>query len=244
MCCGLRLHVIIISAFGIIFSGFLHFTWNFTPYESVQKSNKNTERTTAIHLDNNAMILLRCLKFLEYMNLVSNICSLIGAIKCKKYLLIPYMVINLIWTLLVVVSVLLFLILGLQLTGDGVFQAMEKDEDLTIYFTVLVPLLTSLGIYLYGFVIVVLFYKAISSGNIPYRNTRCAVSNSHITNRVPDQPIPSITPSPRPQYEMTTQSYYQDERAQAPSGRWPSTYPDDPPPPYSYERPPPKNPFL
>ena len=86
MCCGLRLHVIIISVFGIMFSGFLHFTWNFRPYQSHLISNKDTK--TANHSDSDVAVLLRCLKFLEYMNLFSNICSLIGAIRYKKYLLI------------------------------------------------------------------------------------------------------------------------------------------------------------
>ena len=146
MCCGLRLHVIIISLFGIMFSGFLHFTWNFKPYESQLILKKDTDTTK--HQENNVAILLRCLKFLEYINLFSNICSLIGAIRYKKYLLIPYMIINMIWILLVLACSLLLLILGLEFTGDGLIQSIEKEEDLTSYFTVLIPMATSFGIYL------------------------------------------------------------------------------------------------
>ena len=241
MCCGLRLHVIIISLFGIMFSGFLHFTWNFKPYESHLIFNKDT-KTTKPH-ENNVAILLRCLKFLEYINLFSNICSLIGAIKYKKYLLIPYMIINLIWILLVLACSLLLLILGLELTGDGLIKSIEKEEDLTSYLTVLIPMATSLGIYLYGFVIVVLFYKAISSGDIPCRNT-VAVSRGQMTNRGPIQTIESSTPSLISPFGMTAQSLYETERTQRPERPLPPSYYNDPPPPYSYERQPPKNPFV
>ena len=236
MCCGLRLHVIIISVFGIMFSGFLHFTWNFKPYQSHLISNKDTKKANLS--DTDVAVLLRCLKYLEYMNLFSNICSLIGAFRYKKYLLIPYMVINLIWILLVLISALLLIVLGLNFNEDELIQSLDEPEYLGRYLTVLAPLAMSLGIYLYGFVIVVLFYREISSGNAQCRNT---VTASHLqtTQRQPDQPIQTITP-----FGMTNDFFNEPERTQVAVRQMPPSYANEPPPPYSYERQPPKNPYM
>ena len=148
-----------------------------------------------------------------------------------------------IWILLVLACSLLLLILGLELTGDGLIQSIEKEEDLTSYLTVLIPMATSLGIYLYGFVIVVLFYKAISSGDIPCRNT-VAVSRGQMTNRGLTRPIESSTPSLISPFGMTAQSLYETDSTQRPERPLPPSYYNDPPPPYSYERQPPKNPYV
>ena len=221
MCCEHQTHTIIISVIGITFSGFVYLSWNLTGL---------------VDSENNDNVDYSGLKFAQYIwsatNLLANILCLIGAIKRKKCLLVPYIVVNSLWIGLLVVGALLLLIFGSLLTGGSIAEATGKGKHISdngthwlglgfaiYFFLVLIPMSIALGLYVYFLVIVVKFYKEISFG------------------RIEDQQ-PGIVLQP-----YTTSQYFHQQGINVPSAPVISAYPQQQPPPYTYRQPP-TNPFI
>ena len=152
MCCEHQTHTIIVSVIGITFSAFVYLSWNLAGF---------LERENNDNLDYNG------LRFAQYVwsatNLFANILCLIGAIKRKKCLLVPYIVVNSLWIGLLIVGAFLLLIFGSLLTGGSIAEALAKEkhiyEDGThwlglgfamYFFLVLIPISIALYTLLQG----------------------------------------------------------------------------------------------
>ena len=218
MCCGLQTHTIIISVIGIIFSGLVYLSWNLTGLLETEEVNFSGIRLA------------------QYVwsatNLIANVLCLTGAIKCKKCFLVPYIIVNSIWITLLISSALLLFIFGSLLAGGSITEAIGKEKDisengahwlglgLAIHFVIiLIPVSIILGLYVYFLVIVIKFYKEISSARISDHPTRI-VLQPYSTNQYINQQAVNVT-----------------------SDDLISTYPHEQPPPYTYRQPP-TNPFT
>ena len=168
MCCNLRRHVIVIAILSIAISGLggTHWALDYTGLQPI------TTIKLDVYKDNFGDY--AWVEFLLFATcLFADICCLIGAIKRNKHLLIPFIIISFGAIVLLSGCALLLLIFGMlgEISEDLDKNLSDKDEDQTFLFLILIPLSIVLSLNIYFVIIVLRFYKAISSGATSIQET-------------------------------------------------------------------------
>ena len=160
-------------------------------------------------------------------SLLANILCLFGALKRIRCLLYPYIVVNSLCIVLLIIGAFLLLIFGTIIAGGSAIEAQKKGHDIfgngthvlglgvaAVFFLVLVPLSIGLGLYIYFLVIVVQFDKEISRGRVSNQQEGIVLQPYNVNHYLPQQ------------------------GTQIQTGYIPQVYPQQQPPPYVYPQPP------
>jgi len=156
MCCNLRTHVIVVSIICLVFTGLGSFELigSVTAVIAAQATAEaNLLYGGSLELALGIHILLFATWF------VSEVLCLIGAIKNKKLFLIPFIVVQCLTIVAIVVFVIFFIILAQKPSAD------EYESYAPIFFYILIiPFLIALGLTIYFMTITIKFYQELSSG--------------------------------------------------------------------------------
>ena len=215
MCCNLQIHVIVISVISLCVSGFasLEIIASITAYIN----SRVTEDAKLIY--GGSMGLALGIQVLLYaIWLVSETLCLIGAIKKKKILLIPFIIVQFLQILICIGFIIRCVILGSQHI-PFIDSNATRPGGISLYFLIL-PLLIALGLTIYFVTIAMQFYEELSSrivggqtmGNVlpPYTShmpvqASGGISTVYVTPGT-ENVIYSYRQQP-PSYEQTQQAY-------------------------------------
>ena len=162
MCCNLRTHVKVISIICLIATtfGFLRLISTGKTLETFGTLEKHLEIDL---VDNESAALALGIQIPGFLiGLVSGILCLMGAIKNKKCLLIPFMITQCLIILLCIGLVTFFIYRGITDLNNN----NDDNSIAAFFFAMLIPLCLIVGLAIYFFVIVVKFYNELSSGII------------------------------------------------------------------------------
>ena len=132
--------------------------------------------------------------------IVSDVLCLFGAIKSNKCFLVPFIVKMVLLIIADVVIVILFIILGANAgsliagsTNDRDMQNVVGTFGAMLFFLLLIPLLIGIGIAIYFLVIVVRYFKEISSDMVtnsePSSQSRTEFSTLRMDSIVTHAPV-------------------------------------------------------
>ena len=225
MCCDLQTHVVVIALIGIVFSGLSGIHWALTFIGLHHDITRGYEGNAEPFILPNWVQFLCSATFL-----FADICCLIGAIKRNKYLLIPFMIVNSLVIILLIGCAILLLIFGSMLTGADITQKIDNYAlglgFGLFFFVVIIPMSIALGLYIYFLIIVVKFYKAISSEEISTQQTGMVLQPFNATQYV-QQGVNVSSCYVQPGTQNVTYAYQQQQ---------PATY--------VYQQQPPTNPYI
>jgi len=157
MCCNLRTHVIVISIICLVFTGLgsLELIGSVTAVISAQV----TREANLIYGGSNELALgIHILLFATW--LVAEILCLIGALKNKKFFLIPFIIVQCLTIVAIVVFVTFFIIMAHKTSAD----ATHESYAAIFFYILVIPLLVVLGLTIYFLTITIKFFQELSSG--------------------------------------------------------------------------------
>ena len=245
MCCDLRTQTIFIAIKTIVVSGptFCHWMLSaiaamnrdpFTDHVALRNYDYYNETNSAtVHYETNYSIESSVVFVWSFSNLISGVLCLIGAVKRRKNLLIPHVIVIFLTVLGISVAAIFLLVSGSVLAAGGIAM-MDNQTGPTawlglgfgiFFLIVLIPILIALGLHIYYLVIVYKYYKELLNSGVPNPNTTDVMVLNTTTSTFPAQNFqPNAYPS-QVAYDNQQQNIIN------------NGYQADPPPPYEYKEP-------
>ena len=216
MCCDLRTQTIFIAIKTIVVSGptFCHWMLSaiaamnrdpFTDHVALRNYDYYNETSSAtVHYETNYSIESSIVFVWSFSNLISGLLCLIGAVKRRKNLLIPHVIVIFLTVLGISVAAIFLLVSGSVLAAGGIAM-MDNQTGPTawlglgfgiFFLIVLIPILIALGLHIYYLVIVYKYYTELLNSGVPNSNTTAVMVLNTTTSTFPAQNFqPNAYPS-------------------------------------------------
>lgn len=207
MCCDLRTQTIIIAIKTIVLSGptFCHWMLSavtamsrdpFTDHVALRNYDYyNETNSTTVHYETNYSIESSIVFLWSVSNLISGVLCLIGAVKRRKNLLIPHVIVIFLTVLGISVAAIFLLVSGSVLAAGGIAM-MDNQTGPTawlglgmgiFFLVVLIPILIALGLHIYYLAIVYKYYKELLNSGLANHSDATVMVLKTTTSAYPAQ---------------------------------------------------------